>query len=64
MFDAFPPHYKPSMLVDLEHGRRLELEAWNGSLAHMGKEMGIPTPVNNFIYACLKPYVNGQGTNV
>jgi 2-dehydropantoate 2-reductase len=58
-FDTFPPPYKPSMLVDLEQGRRLELEALNGTLVRLGDEVGIPTPVNDFIYACLKPYVNG-----
>jgi 2-dehydropantoate 2-reductase len=59
----FPPHYKPSMLVDLEEGRRLELEAWNGALARLGKEKGVPTPVNEFIYACLKPYVDGRSSS-
>jgi 2-dehydropantoate 2-reductase len=59
-FGDLPPQYKPSMLVDLEQGRRLELEAWNGALSRLGKEMEIPTPVNDFVYACLKPYVNGS----
>lgn len=59
VFDTFPPPYKPSMLVDLEGGRRLELEALNGTLVRLGDEAGVPTPVNDFIYACLKPYVNG-----
>lgn len=54
-----PPEYKPSILVDLERGRRLEVEALNGSLSRYGKELGIPTPVNDFIYACLKPYAGG-----
>lgn len=35
-----PPHYKPSILVDLERGNRLEVEALNGSLSRYGKEMG------------------------
>jgi hypothetical protein len=26
----------------------------------MGKEMRIPTPANDFIYACLKPYMDGR----
>lgn len=60
LIDSFPPSYKPSLLVDLEQGRRLELEAWNGSISQMGKEEGIPTPVNDFIYACLKPFVDGS----
>ena len=51
--------FKPSMLVDLEHGRRLEIESLNGAVSHMGKELGVPTPVNDYIYACLKPWANG-----
>lgn len=58
-FGGMPAHYKPSLLVDLEQGRRLELEAWNGALSQLGQEMGISTPVNDVVYACLKPYVNG-----
>ncbi len=54
-----PPQYKPPMLVDLDHGRRLEIEAWNGALVRYGKQAGVPTPVNDVIYACLKPYANG-----
>ncbi|RIK39350.1 MAG: 2-dehydropantoate 2-reductase [Chloroflexi bacterium] len=60
VFDTFPPPYKPSMLIDLEQGRRLELEALNGTLVRLGDEVSIPTPVNDFIYACLKPYANGR----
>lgn len=59
VFDSVPPQYKPSMLVDLEHHRRLELEAWNGAITRLGRAASIPTPANDFIYACLKPYVNG-----
>lgn len=59
VFDSVPPQYKPSMLVDLEQGRRLEIEAWNGAIVRYGKQAGVPTPVNDVIYACLKPYVDG-----
>jgi 2-dehydropantoate 2-reductase len=54
-----PPQYKPSMLVDLEHGRRLEVESLNGAIVRLGRAVGVTTPVNQFIYACLKPYANG-----
>ena len=53
------PDYKPSMLIDLEKGKHLELEAIIGVITRLGKNLGVPTPVNNFIYACLKPYENG-----
>ncbi len=54
-----PPEYKPSMLIDLEKGKRIELDAIIGVITRLGKNLGVPTPVNNFIYACLKPYENG-----
>jgi 2-dehydropantoate 2-reductase len=47
------------MLIDLERGRRLEVEALNGALSRLGREAGVPTPVNDFIYASLKPHANG-----
>ena len=47
------------MLLDLEQGRKLEVEALNGTAARLGEELGIPTPVNRFIYAVLKPHANG-----
>ena len=58
--DAMPPTFQSSMKVDLERGKRIELEAVNGAISRMGKELGVPTPVNDFIYACLKPYVGGE----
>ena len=57
--DNFPPKWKPSLLVALEQGHRLELEAINGTISRIGKEVGVPTPINDFIYACLKPYIDG-----
>lgn len=59
ILNGLPPHFKPSLLVSLDRGQRIELEALNGAMSRMGKETGVPTPINNFIYTCLKPYVNG-----
>jgi 2-dehydropantoate 2-reductase len=58
--NRLPPEYKPSLLVDLERGNRLEMEAITGFVTRLGKRTNVPTPVNNFVYACLKPYVNGS----
>jgi 2-dehydropantoate 2-reductase len=58
-FDGVPPGTKPSMLVDLEAGRRLEVEAINGAVVRLGAELGVPTPVNRFLYAALKPHAAG-----
>ena len=56
---ASNPAWRPSLLQDLDAGRPLELDAWSGGAVLMGKELGIPTPVNFAMYAGLKPYENG-----
>jgi 2-dehydropantoate 2-reductase len=48
-----------SMYFDLLAGKRLELEAINGAVVRMGRELGIPTPLNQLIYAALQPYADG-----
>ena len=53
------PGWRPSLLQDLDSGRPLELDAWCGGAVKIGKELGIPTPVNFAMYAGLKPYENG-----
>jgi 2-dehydropantoate 2-reductase len=50
---------KASMLLDLENGRRLELEFLSGAVARIGDELGVPTPAHHFIYAALKLWENG-----
>lgn len=60
LFGSMPLQFKPSMLIALERGNRLELEALNGAVVRFGREFGVPTPANVFVYACLKPYVDGE----
>lgn len=57
---GLPPQAKSSMLEDLEHGRRLELPWLNTTLARLGDEMGVPTPIHRFIATALKPFINGK----
>lgn len=54
--DANPADGKSSQLVDLENGRRLELEGLSGAIVRLGKELGVPTPVHSTVYAALKPF--------
>jgi 2-dehydropantoate 2-reductase len=49
-----PPGNKPSMLLDLEAGKRLEIDALSGAVVRLGAQKGIPTPVHQTIYAALK----------
>ncbi|MER3523432.1 MAG: 2-dehydropantoate 2-reductase [Ignavibacteria bacterium] len=47
---------RSSLYHDLVHGRRLEIEAFSGTIVSEGKRLGIPTPVHRAIYAALLPY--------
>ncbi len=49
-----------SMHSDILAGRPLELEALNGAVVRAGRAANVPTPVNDVIYAMLKPLVNGS----
>ena len=51
---------RASMHTDLVAGRPLELEALNGAVVRAGEAAGVPTPINDVIYAALKPYVSGN----
>jgi len=57
--ESLPLGYQVSTHVDLDRGAPLELEAFNGAVVRMGKELGVPTPVNQFFYTVLKPHING-----
>jgi 2-dehydropantoate 2-reductase len=47
-------HHKPSMLADLEAGRRTEIDVINGRLVQFGEFAGEPTPYNNAMVALVK----------
>ena len=56
-----PPAMKSSMQLDLERGRRLELEWLNGEVVRLGVELGVETPENAAVFEALKPYALGKG---
>lgn len=47
-------YYKPSMLVDVEKGNPIELEAILGNPLRIAKELGVETPVLSTLYSILK----------
>jgi len=57
--DGYPPSARPSLLEDLEAGRPLELENLTGTVLRLGRELGVPTPLNRAIYVGLLPFVDG-----
>jgi len=54
-----PPAMMASMAHDLIRGGRIELPWLSGKVVALGRELGVPTPVHNVLYAVLKPHVNG-----
>ncbi len=57
--ESLPADMRASMAADLEAGRRLELPWMSGRVSALGRELGVPTPVNDTLYAALKPYEMG-----
>ena len=53
--DALPSEGTASMQRDIMDGKPSELEAQNGAVVRLGQEVGVETPVNNFIYNSLLP---------
>lgn len=53
--DNAAAHIKASMQLDVEAGRRCELEAMIGVIGRKGRELGVPTPVADMVYAALLP---------
>lgn len=51
---TIPKPNKPSTLQDLEAGKRTEIEMFAGQVLRMGKELGVPTPINEMYYHCIR----------
>lgn len=51
-----PPTYNhhSSMFQDLKAGRMTEIDALNGAICQYGRELGVPTPYNDFITKLIK----------
>jgi 2-dehydropantoate 2-reductase len=57
---AANPNMHSSMYFDILAGRRLEIDAANGTVVRLGRETGVPTPLNFAMYAALKPFAQGR----
>lgn len=51
--DGLPAAMKTSLQRDLERGGRLETEALQGEVVRLGRDLGVPTPVNLALYVYL-----------
>ena len=57
--DGLPPQMTASMQGDLLRGNRLEVPWLSGAVVALGKQTGVPTPLNRAVYDILALYVNG-----
>ena len=49
-----PPTARYSTLQDLDAGRHTEIDMFSGVLMRLGRELGIPTPYNEYTYHMIK----------
>ena len=54
-----PPTTRSSLLIDLEQGKRIEVEALQGAAVRRAAKHGVPVPIVSALYALLKPWENG-----
>ncbi len=53
------PDFKASMLQSLEKGSITEIDFINGAVVREGERLGVPTPVNRTLVACVKGIEKG-----
>lgn len=58
--DNIPPTTRSSLLIDLEMGKRIEVEALQGAAVRRAAVHGVATPIVNTLYALLKPWEHGD----
>ncbi len=58
--EGLPAEMKASMLIDLERGNRLELPWLSGTVARLGRELGIDCPAHARVVEVLQPFADGK----
>jgi len=54
-----PPSTRSSLLIDLEQGKRIEVEALQGAAVRRAAKHGLPVPIVSTLYAVLKAWEGG-----
>lgn len=57
--DHIPPTTRSSLLIDLEQGKRIEVEALQGAAVRRAAKHDVPVPIVSTLYAVLKAWENG-----
>jgi 2-dehydropantoate 2-reductase len=59
-FDGWPPEMTTSMHHDLQGGRPLEVRWLSGGVVDLGKQVGVPTPMNRAVRDILTLHADGH----
>jgi 2-dehydropantoate 2-reductase len=62
--DSIPPPTRSSLLIDLQQGKPIEVEALIGAVVRRGGKAGVATPIMAALYAVLKPHANGPAPRI
>ena len=57
--DALPGTMRSSLLIDLAQGKRIEVEALQGSVVRRAAAVGVSVPIMKTLYAVLRPFAAG-----
>jgi 2-dehydropantoate 2-reductase len=58
--DAIPGSMRSSLLIDLQQGKRIEVEALQGAVVRRARLLGVPVPIVSTLYAVLKLHAAGE----
>jgi 2-dehydropantoate 2-reductase len=58
--DGIPPTTRSSLLIDLEIGKKIEVEALQGAAVRRAQKHGLAMPIISTLYAVLKPWAEGD----
>jgi len=56
--EGIPGSMRSSLLIDLSQGKRIEVEALQGSVVRRASRVGVPVPIISVLYAALKPWAH------
>lgn len=58
--EKIPGSMRSSLLIDLQQGKRIEVEALQGTVVRRGAARGVPTPIMSALYSVLKLHAAGE----
>jgi 2-dehydropantoate 2-reductase len=58
--NGIPAETRSSLLIDLDQGKRIEVEALQGAAVRRAAAWGVPVPILSTLYAVLKPWASGN----